>query len=373
MWYTSSSRLRVDDYELLMKSGWRRRGMHVRKPLNSITCCPAHPVWCDAMQFEVSGAHKKVVYILGNYLRTGKVPKKVQFESSDPKEEAKLKEPGKDEGQPQCQTPKQTEADKESGWDAKTKDASEQAAESVLPDICERAPQLKAKRNKIRELEYYMKRVETREGDAHTLDVRVCSCSPLSPEISATLNDEYAVFDKYLSLVHGWSQGSISFEEFQEIYVETPLMGIDDKEVEAAGAPKFGTYHQQYWLDGNKLIAVGVVDLLPGCLSSVYFFNDPSYLRFNLGTFSALWELAYVRNLQRTYGGTVPAYANLQYYTMGYYIHSSSMMNYKAECRPPFFFDCLAESTTVKVAATRLKATKKELETDWLSVSCPTG
>ncbi|KAL5965490.1 Arginyl-tRNA--protein transferase 1 [Taenia solium] len=312
------------------------RGMHVRKPLNSITCCPAHPVWCDAMRFKVSRAHKKVVSILGNYLRTGQVPKKVHFESSDPKDEAELKEPGKDEGQPQRQTPKPTEADKESGWDAGTKGESEQAAGSSLADICERAPQLKAKRNKPRELEYYMKRVERREGDAHTLEVRVCSCSPLSPEISVTLNDEYAIFDKYLSRVHNWSPGSISFEEFQEIYVETPLVGIHEEKVEAAGAPKFGTYHQQYWLDGNKLIAVGVVDLLPGGLSSVYFFNDPSYPWFNLDTFSALWEIAYVRNLQRTYGETVPAYANLQYYTMGYYIHSSSEMNYKSGYSPSY-------------------------------------
>ena len=32
---------------------------------------------------------------------------------------------------------------------------------------------------------------------------------------------------------------------------------------------KLGSYHQCYRLDG-RLVAVGVLDLLPGCVSSVY-------------------------------------------------------------------------------------------------------
>lgn len=36
----------------------------------------------------------------------------------------------------------------------------------------------------------------------------------------------------------------------------------------------YGSFHQQYWLD-EELIAVGVIDILPKCISSVYFFYDP--------------------------------------------------------------------------------------------------
>jgi arginine-tRNA-protein transferase len=50
---------------------------------------------------------------------------------------------------------------------------------------------------------------------------------------------------------------------------------------------KYGSFHQQYWLDG-KLIAVGVVDILPSCVSSVYFFYDPEYSYLSLGTYAAL-------------------------------------------------------------------------------------
>lgn len=49
----------------------------------------------------------------------------------------------------------------------------------------------------------------------------------------------------------------------------------------------YGSFHQQYILDG-KIIAVGVVDILPFCLSSVYLYYDPDYAFLSLGTYSAL-------------------------------------------------------------------------------------
>jgi len=49
----------------------------------------------------------------------------------------------------------------------------------------------------------------------------------------------------------------------------------------------YGSFHQQYWLD-DKLIAVGVIDILPGCVSSVYFFYDPDYSFLSLGTYGSL-------------------------------------------------------------------------------------
>jgi len=51
--------------------------------------------------------------------------------------------------------------------------------------------------------------------------------------------------------------------------------------------PGYGSFHQQYWLD-DKLIAVGVIDILPKCVSSVYLFYDPDYYHMVLGTYSSL-------------------------------------------------------------------------------------
>jgi len=89
-----------------------------------------------------------------------------------------------------------------------------------------------------------------------------------------------------------------------------------------------GCYHQQYYLD-NKLVAVGVVDILPTCLSSVYFFYDPVFADLTLGTFGALTEIAFVRERAQTH-------PEFQFYYMGFYIHSCPKMRYKGSYTPSY-------------------------------------
>lgn len=50
---------------------------------------------------------------------------------------------------------------------------------------------------------------------------------------------------------------------------------------------KYGAYHQLYRLDG-KLIAMGVIDILPNCVSSVYFMYEKEWERFSLGKVSIM-------------------------------------------------------------------------------------
>ena len=52
----------------------------------------------------------------------------------------------------------------------------------------------------------------------------------------------------------------------------------------------YGTYHQLYRLDG-RLVAVGVVDILPSGLSSVYLFYDPDEKLLSLGMYYVLSHL----------------------------------------------------------------------------------
>ncbi|KAL0178590.1 hypothetical protein M9458_027484, partial [Cirrhinus mrigala] len=49
----------------------------------------------------------------------------------------------------------------------------------------------------------------------------------------------------------------------------------------------YGSFHQQYWLDG-RIVAVGVLDILPSCVSSVYLYYHPDFSSLSLGTYSAL-------------------------------------------------------------------------------------
>lgn len=49
----------------------------------------------------------------------------------------------------------------------------------------------------------------------------------------------------------------------------------------------YGSFHQQYWLD-NRIVAVGVIDILPTCVSSVYLYYHPDFASLSLGSYSAL-------------------------------------------------------------------------------------
>ena len=75
-------------------------------------------------------------------------------------------------------------------------------------------------------------------------------------------------------------------------------------------------------LGAGQLIAVAVVDILPGSLSSKYFFWDPGYAWLSPGRLSALLEIEWVRAA----GAACPG---LRYYMMGFYIATCPKMSYK--------------------------------------------
>ncbi|CAG0917671.1 unnamed protein product [Notodromas monacha] len=101
-----------------------------------------------------------------------------------------------------------------------------------------------------------------------------------------------------------------------------------EKKMEKSGNILCGSFHQQYWLD-DRLICVGVIDVLPNCVSSVYTYYDPDFRSLTLGTYSALREIAFTRELMRIN-------PKLCYYYMGYYVHTCQKMRYKSQFSPSF-------------------------------------
>ena len=89
---------------------------------------------------------------------------------------------------------------------------------------------------------------------------------------------------------------------------------------------KLGSYHQCYRIDG-KLIAVGVLDLLPQCVSAVYFMYHESVHQHGFGKVGALREIALAKE-----GGYKWWYA-------GFYIHSCVKMRYKGDYTPQYIMD----------------------------------
>ena len=62
-------------------------------------------------------------------------------------------------------------------------------------------------------------------------------------------------------------------------------------------------------------MAVGVLDMLPACLSSVYFFWDPALSKLALGRVSVLREIAWAAAASDTRPG-------LDWHYLGLYIHA---------------------------------------------------
>ncbi|XP_050469410.1 arginyl-tRNA--protein transferase 1 isoform X3 [Bombus huntii] len=155
--------------------------------------------------------------------------------------------------------------------------------------------------------------------------------SPLQMKLVRTMSDEFIktlkisanLFKKYQMTIHGETEKESDDKSFFNFLVKSSLQPWTPDDGPPSG---YGSFHEQYWLD-NELIAVGVIDILPSCVSSVYFFYDPAYSHLSLGTFSSLREVYLTRQLNKIA-------KDLKYYYMGFYIHSCPKMRYKARMRP---------------------------------------
>lgn len=158
------------------------------------------------------------------------------------------------------------------------------------------------------------------------------SKNPLQPahQFAVTLEpdtfteEKYSVFENYQRVVHGEGPASISRKGFKRFLCDSPVragtLTHDGKE------KRVGSFHQCYRLDG-KLVAVGVLDLLPHAVSAVYFMYHESIHRHQPGKLGALREIALAIE-----GG-------YRYWYPGYYIHSCPKMKYKVDYTPQYVLD----------------------------------
>ncbi|KAF5931277.1 hypothetical protein HYC85_032150 [Camellia sinensis] len=156
------------------------------------------------------------------------------------------------------------------------------------------------------------------QGKRRRLEIRL-NRSSFDPE-------EFSLYRRYQIKVHNDTPDHVTESSYRMFLVDTPLVFVPptgDSTVPPCG---FGSFHQQYVIDG-RLVAVGVIDILPKCLSSKYLFWDPDFAFLSLGKYSALQEIDWVKENQ-------VHCPSLEYYYLGYYIHSCSKMRYKASYRP---------------------------------------
>nr|XP_048712277.1 arginyl-tRNA--protein transferase 1 isoform X3 [Caretta caretta] len=364
MWAHSMT---VQDYQDLIDRGWRRSGKYVYKPIMNQTCCPQYTIRCRPLHFQPSKSHKKVLKKMLKFLAKGDSPKvagdvteepmdshredavacsfvlKNEFDVSQSElkplnveetERVETEDNAEEELKKEVESePPQTCADKDSAGSSERSDSAKLVHTTPKPgkgaDLskppCRKAKAIRKER-KLHKL--LQNQTHTLEGSPSQVEPQVLH----SQNSKSKANQPKSIEDFIFVSLPDDAAHQLEFTRF-----------LCDSPLEAENPPSgpdcgYGSFHQQYWLDG-KIIAVGVIDVLPYCVSSVYLYYDPDYTFLSLGVYSALREIAFTRQLHEKA-------SELCYYYMGFYIHSCPKMRYKGQYRPS---DLLCPETYVWV------------------------
>lgn len=266
-YYASGYSLTPEFYEALINRCWRRSGTLLYRPNQKSACCPHYTLRLDSAQFKPSRDQRQAVNRFNRFVTGEDYAKEAARRYPLTREQARKRD--------------------------------------TCFDLVERIHEAEAER------------LSTPPRPAHELEVT------LEPD---TFTDEkFAVFDNYQRVVHGEPPSSISQRGFKKFLCNSPVRrGIH---TDADGKSRqVGSFHQCYRLDG-KLVAVGVLDLLPEAVSAVYFMYHESIHKHQPGKLGALREIALAME-----GG-------YRYWWAGYYIHSCPKMRYKIDYHPQYVLD----------------------------------
>ncbi|XP_048361279.1 arginyl-tRNA--protein transferase 1 isoform X6 [Sphaerodactylus townsendi] len=399
MWAHSMT---VQDYQDLIDRGWRRSGKYVYKPIMNQTCCPQYTIRCRSLHFQPSKSHKKVLKKMLRYLTKGETSKlnsegepmdshtedtgcnfllksepdtsqseleplniyteKVESEKEEIKGEiivttdsghtescnekvnASLSKPlnpakvghappkpgkGADLSKPPCRKAKDIRKEQKL-----QKHLQNQMGNHALQEKAQITQKSEPKTNQPKSIEDFIFVTLPPEA-AHQLEVRLVRVSFEDPQFRSSFTQSATLFAKYQMAIHKDTPSECNENQFTRFLCDSPLEAENSPNGPDCG---YGSFHQQYWVDG-KIVAVGVIDILPKCVSSVYLYYDPDYSSLSLGVYSALREIAFTRQIHEKA-------SDLSYYYMGFYIHSCPKMRYKGQYRPS---DLLCPETYVWV------------------------
>uniref|UniRef100_A0A9J7XN18 Arginyl-tRNA--protein transferase 1 n=1 Tax=Cyprinus carpio carpio TaxID=630221 RepID=A0A9J7XN18_CYPCA len=322
MW---SHTMTVQDYQDLIDRGWRRSGKYVYKPTMNKTCCPQYTIRCHALNFHPSKTHKKTLKKVNRFLSRGEMPDNavmLVLSTGDLINSCissiivvlLILGKGADPSRPLGRKAKDIRKERRLQKEQQKQQEAESSSVNPVPS--------KSSSNQPKSLEEFI--TESLPNDPlHRLEVRLVPVSFEDPDFLASYEQSAALYARYQMTVHGDAPYECGESEFKRFLCDSPLeaeMAPDGPEV------GYGSFHQQYWLDG-RIVAVGVLDILPSCVSSVYLYYHPDFSSLSLGTYSALREIAFTRQLQQQS-------PKLAYYYLGFYVHSCPKMRYKGQYQP---------------------------------------
>ena len=116
--------------------------------------------------------------------------------------------------------------------------------------------------------------------------------------------DLYESYHRDMARRKGWSEGTPTLLGYYRTFVEG-----------WAG-------HELVFFDGERPVAVALVDLLPQAASAVYCYYEPELRRRSLGVYAVLRQIELARE------------EGLRHLYLGYWIEGNDSMRYKANYRP---------------------------------------
>ncbi|KAK7470786.1 Arginyl-tRNA--protein transferase 1 [Stygiomarasmius scandens] len=268
----SAHQLSCQVYQDMIDHGWRRSGTWCYKPDLKASCCPLYTIRLDATAFKPSKSQRKLLNRWNRFVERGK-------EGSMGEERKPIKQKGKN---------------------------------TTEFELVQSVHASEASSNAGREF-------------AHHFEVTL--------EPSSYTPEKFALYQKYQKEIH--HEDEKRPQGFKHFLVDSPLLSepIPYPTPPPAHLPtRYGSYHQLYKLDG-QLIAMAVLDILPSCVSSVYFMYDNTWEEFSLGKLSALREISLASEL------CAAGAPGLSYLYLGYYVHSCQKMRYKGEYQPSYLCD----------------------------------
>ena len=155
--------------------------------------------------------------------------------------------------------------------------------------------------------------------------------------------ERFEIYKKYQTIIHKDKESELNKSNFNDSWGESNLYSnhkpipyppnfFQNTPYPNIYPKKYGTYNFIHKIDG-KIIAIGIWDILPTSLSSVYLYYDTDYSFLDLGVFTAVREIEYMKNFQKLVD------QNFKYYVMGFYIDTCQKMKYKGFYHPMEILD----------------------------------
>lgn len=346
-----SRNIKPTQYQMLLDRGWRRIGYFICKPIVDKGCCRQYAIRCDALNFIPSKSQRQVLKRMRKFLMTegdddleNWISKTKNRSSSSAKNEKSLdldNDVGHLKSVSNQRSVETVPHPLESADVSKT-----ETPKIVKKDVC---PGLGPDPNKPKCLKSKLCRRNKKDGrfndnppnisDPYTslrssiphlnpseqfkrnFKVILVPARESDPYFKSTVNESFEVFKIFQTVVLKEAESEWSFSKWARCFIDCPV----PHDLSGTG-PGYGNFHQQYILDG-KIIAVGVITLIPNALVTEYFYYHPDYRFLTLGIYSAINEICFMNELHQMDN------RHRRYY-LGAYTHSSPKMRYKLQFKP---------------------------------------